>query len=206
MPSPLIHRARQKGVQAIGFLVFLRVSPSTCGPSLPADKYRHKGINRYAFLHFPNCLRYFWHSQAPITAKSKVTFRDQMSLVHLHEGLQGDNKEVALYGFYHSHLLYCQSSPASVATYIYSPHISLSRPCLHGCVFDLRTCHKYLSLTLSWVCRVLSYDSLYHVKHETIVNEPPWLPHSRRLTVKGCRSKTLGLWLSWLVCPPEVRA
>ena len=77
--------------------------------------------------------------------------------------------------------------------------------CLHGCVCLSLICHKYSPTILSLAYRILIQNTLSHVKHETGIEEPSWLPRTRRLTVKGCRWKTLESWLSWLVCRPEAR-
>ena len=72
-----------------------------------------------------------------------------------------------------------------------------NRFCLHGCVFDSRICHIYPFNILSLTCSVVIDNTSSHLKHEISVEEPSWLCHSGRLTVKGCRSKTPELWLSW---------
>ncbi len=116
-----------------------------------------------------------------------------------------EDKEAALYGSCHTHHLSRGSTPISLSTGISSLHKSSSTSSLHGCALHSPIFLKYLSTILSH-CRIFTYTTLSHVKHATNVNKPSWLFRTGRLTVKGCRSKTLELWLSWLVCPLEVRA
>ena len=142
-------------------------------------------------------------STRPSALSTHQIVRCQSSL-YGHEDLQGHNTEVALYGSFHLHASWSQSSPSSLATRIYV-HFGAGIACMALSLILIPFTNIYPQI-LPCDCRIFFYSTPYQVKHETSVNKPSWLPLTGRLTLKVCRSKTLESWLLWLVCPPEARA
>ena len=100
--------------------------------------------------HFPNCLRKFGSHEPP---QRGLFGRDSTQSANVigdtQEELQGDNKEVALYGSYHPHFLCCQSTSASRATSIFCQHIFSSNYCFMAVsviLVSLTSFHPYICL------------------------------------------------------------
>lgn len=155
----------QKGSSHGSFLALLRVlrvfSSSTCG-----DEFRDQEISEISNRLFRHNANYF------------TEFYALQEDLHGHKYPKGqyDNKEIKeirkLLSMGPATPTSCHTSPASQATCTCSLYISLFTSCLHGLVFDSLLSHKHLSLHCSSTCPIFSHNTLYHVKHETTVNQP----------------------------------